>query len=273
MEKLVVKEVPQPDAAAQVASFLNLPQTDRPQVVAAGAHSIRYERQGDIRFGPALYSATATGPRGDGISGALSKYPVLAPKSPYQSALGLYAFTEIRGNANGEFSSAVRIFDLELGRVVATQTARSAEFLGWRGGGSSEYIVQAYGANQSPDWFACEARGNFLRNLWKKNRFLFRGGYEGHVSADGRHLLVLDGRSEVFVALIAIDSGTVLDLKKAADFEEFVPNASALDTVRFDPDATRLTVMLNWKTTDYQANQVVFEKLVAIEIGNGASWR
>ena len=28
--------------------------------------------------------------------------------------------------------------------------------------------------------------------------------------------------------------------------------------------------MLNWKTADYQTKQVVFEKLVTIEIGNDA---
>jgi hypothetical protein len=182
----------------------------------------------------------------------------------------LYAFTEWRGNPSGEGSSAVRIFDLELGRVVATQTAKSASFAGWRGSVSSEYIGQAYGANQSSDWLVCEARGTFLRDLWKKKRLLFRGGYEGYISADGRYLVVLRGRGEIFVALIAIDSGTVLDLKKAVDFEEFVPNASGLDTVSFDPEATRLAAMLNWKTADYQTKQVVFEKLVTIEIGNDA---
>jgi hypothetical protein len=44
---------------------------------------------------------------------------------------------------------------------------------------------------------------------------LFNGGHEGHIPADGRYLIVLHTREEVFVALIAIDSGTVLDLKKA----------------------------------------------------------
>lgn len=178
MEKLIVKEVPPVDAAAQVGSFLRVPQTDRPQVVAAGDHSIKYERQGEIRFGSALYTATATGPRGSSISKQIAKYPVFAPRSPYQSALGLYAFTEWRGNPSGEGSSAVRIFDLELGRVVATQTAKSASFVAWRGSASSEYVVKACGANQSSDWFVCDARGTFLRNLWKKKRLLFRGATE-----------------------------------------------------------------------------------------------
>jgi hypothetical protein len=83
-------------------------------------------------------------------------------------------------------------------------------------------------------------------------------------------LFILRGRGEVFVALIAIDSGTMLDRKNATDFQRFVQNASGLDTVSFDPEAARLTAMLNWKTTNYQTNRVEFEKLVAIEIGNDA---
>ena len=85
---------------------------------------------------------------------------------------------------------------------------------------------------------------------------------------DGRHLVVLHTRTEVFAALISIDSGSVLDLKNAADFQRYVQNVTGLDTISFDPQATRLTSMLNWTRTDFQTNQVTFEKLITIEISS-----
>jgi hypothetical protein len=154
-----------------------------------------------------------------------------------------------------------KYFDLARGTLVATQIMKSAGFVGWRGGASSEYIVQEYLTNRCSDWFACDAQTG-------KKRLLFHGGYEGHISADGRYLLVLHTRTEVFVALISIDSSRVLDRKEATDFQNYVQKVTGLDTVRFDPQATRLTSMLNWTRTDFQTNQVTFEKLITIEVGN-----
>jgi hypothetical protein len=261
--KLVVREVPQADAFSKVAGLLKPPQWITSDVVTAGAHSISYEYQSEIRFGPALYSPTIVGPMGHAISRQLSKHPVLAPKSPYQSGLGWYAFVEWRGDLAGQGSSAISIFDLARGTLVATQIMKSAGFVGWRGGVSSEYIVQEYVANRCSDWFACDAQTG-------KKRLLFHGGYEGHISADGRYLLVLHTRTDVFVALISIASGRVLDRKEATDFQSYVQKVTGLDTISFDPQATRLTSMLNWTRTDFQTNQVTFGRLITIEVGNEA---
>lgn len=262
-EGLIINEVPREDAVAQLTGLLESPQRIASHVVSAGAHSIRYDRQSEIRFGPALYRATVEGPMGCAISSGLQKYPVLAPKSPHQADLGWFAFLEWRGDLNGRGSSAVRVFDLGLGKLVATHILESAGFVGWRGGRSRECIVQLYESNRCSRWFALDARTG-------RKRLLFRGGYEGHVSADGRYLLVLHTRAEVFVALIAIESGEVLDLKRAVNFQSYVQIVTGLDTVRFDPQATRLTSMLNWAKTDYQIGRVDFEKLITIEVGKVA---
>jgi hypothetical protein len=260
--KLVVREVSPADAASKVAGLLKLPEWNASHVVTAGAHSIRYDYQSEIPFGPALHSVTIVGPSGSAISRRFGKYPVFAPRSPYQSALGWYAFVEWRGDTNGQGSSAVVTFDLALGEIVGTQEMKHAGFVGWRGGASREYIVQDYDKPHCSNWLACDARTG-------EKRRLFRGGYEGHVSADGRYLFVLDTRT-VFVALISTDSGSLLDLKKAADFQSYVQRVTGLDTVSFDPRAARLTSMLNWTGTDYQANQVTFEKLITIEVSTEA---
>jgi len=262
-EKLVVREAPRADAASIVDGLLKPPQWIASQVVIAGSHSIIYDYQSEMRFGPPLYHATIVDPSGSAISGQLGKHLVLGPKSPYQSTLGWYAFVEWRGDLNGQGSSAIRVLDLELGRIVTTQVMKSADFVGWRGGLSSEYIVQEYVANRLSDWFACDVRTG-------KRRPLFHGGYEGYISADGRYLLVLHTRAEVFVAPVSIESGYVLDLKKAADFQSYVQKATGLDTVSFDAEAARLTSMLNWTKTDYQAGQIIFEKLITIEVRNEA---
>ena len=269
--KLVVREVSPADAVSKVAVLLKPPQRIPPPVVTAGAHSISYSYHSEIRFGPALYSATVVGPMGSAISRQLDNRLFLAPRSPYQLRLGLYAFAEWRGDLGGQGSSVVRIFDLAVGELVASQVMKFADFVGWRGGISGEYIVQEYGLNQSSDWWACDARagGILSRHLWKTKRLLFRGGFEGHISADGNYLLVLRTRADVFVALISIDSALVLDLKKAADFLSYVHNVIGLDTVSFDPQSICLTSMLNWANTDYQASRVTFEKLITIEVGAG----
>jgi hypothetical protein len=262
LEKLIVSEVPRADAASKVAGLLNPPQRMPSQVVTAGAHSITYDYQTDIRFGAALYSVTIAGPTGSAISRQL-EYPVLAPGSPYQEKLGWYAFVEWRGDLRGQGSSVVSVFDLALGKAVTSQIMKSAAHIGWRGGASSEYIVQEHVANRYSNWFACDARTG-------EKRLLFQGGYEGHISADGRYLIVLHTREDVFVALIAIDSGTVLDIKKAAAFQSCAPKVTGLDTVSFDPQTTRLTSMLNWTRTDYQTREVTFEKMIAITVGSEA---
>ena len=83
-------------------------------------------------------------------------------------------------------------------------------------------------------------------------------------------MIVLHTRAEVFVALIAIDSGTVLDLKTAAEFQGYALKVTGLDTVSFDPQAARLTSMLNWTRTDYQTNEVTFEKMITITVSSEA---
>ena len=146
-----------------------------------------------------------------------------------------------------------------------------ADFVGWRGGISGEYIVQEYGLNQSPTGGpAMPARAGYSRGICgRRSDCFFGGGFEGHISADGNYLLVLRTRADVFVALISIDSALVLDLKKAADFLSYVHNVIGLDTVSFDPQSICLTSMLNWANTDYQASRVTFEKLITIEVGAG----
>ncbi len=266
LEKLFVSEVAQADTASKVAGLLKPPQWVPSHVVTAGAYSITYEYQTEIRFGAALYTVTIAGPMGSAISRQLGKYPVFAPRSPYQERLGWYAFVEWRGDLSGQGSSAINVFDLALGKALTSQVMKSASFIGWRGGTSSEYLVQEHVANRCSDWIACDARTG-------KKRLLFHGGYEGHISADGRYLIVLHTRVEVFVALIAIESGTVLDLKTAAEFQSYAPKVTGLDTVSFDPQATCLTSMLNWTRTDFQANKVAFEKMITITVSSEAEPR
>ncbi len=256
LEKLVVTEISQAEATSIVAALLKPPQWIPSHVITAGAYSITYDNQTEIRFGAALYSVTIAGPAGSAISTRL-KYPVLAPRSPYQEKLGWYAFVEWRGDLAGQGFSAVIVFDLARGKALNSQVMKSASFTGWRGGASSEYLVQEHVANRYSRWFACDARtGN--------KRLLFHGGYEGHISADGKYLIVLHTREEVFVALIAIDTGTVLDIKKFSEFQSYVLKVTGLDTVGFDSQATRLTSMLNWTRTDYQTKEVKLEKMIAI---------
>jgi hypothetical protein len=263
VERLIVREVPEADAISKVAGLLKLPTWIQSRVVTAGTHSITYVHQSEILLDLELFTATAVGPFGRAISRQLGKRPVFAPRSPYQSGLGWYAFVECRRDKSSWRFSAVIIFDLASGEIVGTQQMKYAGFLGWRGGASREYIVQDYDKPHCSNWFACDARTG-------ERRLLFHGGYEGRVSADGRYLLVLHTRAEVFVALISIDSGSVLDLKQAADFQSYVPRVMGLDTVSFDPQPTCLTSMLNWTVTDYQTNQIAYEKLVTIEVGTDA---
>jgi hypothetical protein len=263
LEKLVVSEVSQADTASKVAGLLKPPQWIPSHVVTAGAYSITYDYQTEIRFGAALYTVTIVGPTGSTISRQLGKHPVLAPRSPYQERLGWYAFVEWRGDLSGQGSSAISVFDLALGKAMTSQVMKSAAFIGWRGGASSEYLVQEHVANRCSDWLACDARTG-------KKRLLFHGGYEGHISADGRYLIVVHTRVEVFVALIAIDAGTVLDLKTAVEFQSYAPKVTGLDTVSFDPQATCLTSMLNWTRTDFQTNEVTFEKMITITVSSEA---
>jgi len=215
--ELKVKEIPQTEARPKVAELLRLPQANSPIEVMAGEHSIRYDHQSEIRFGPPLYKVTVTGRLGGTLSERVGKFPVFAPKLPYQSALGWYAFVEWRGDMNGRGSSAIKTVDLARGVILSTMDL--ADFAGWRGGRSGEFVAQEYAANRSSNWFACDARTG-------KRRPLFQGGYEGHVSGDGRYLLVLHTRVEVFVALISIDSAEVIDLKKASDFKRYAPTAT-----------------------------------------------
>jgi hypothetical protein len=84
LEKLAVSEASQADIAPKVAGLLKPPHWIPSQVVTAGAYSITYDYQTEIRFGAALYSITIVGPTGSAISRQLTKYPVLAPRSPYQ---------------------------------------------------------------------------------------------------------------------------------------------------------------------------------------------
>ena len=260
VKKLVLREVSQTDAVSKAAGFLHPLQEIEPRVIAAGAYSITYEYQTEIRFGPPLFSVTIAGPIGDAVSEKLGKYPVMVPRSPYNSELGWYAFVEWRGDLNGQGSSAMSVFDLAHGKAVNSQVMKSVSFTGWRGGASAEYIVQEYVAHRCSDWFACDARTG-------KKRLLFQGGYEGHISADGRYLMVIHTRAEVFVALIAIDSGAVLDLKTASAFQGYVTKVIGLDTVSFDPQAARLTSMLNFTRADYRTGEVAFEKMITITVG------
>ena len=52
----------------------------------------------------------------------------------------------------------------------------------------------------------------------------------------------------------------------ASDFESYVEKVNRLDTVRFDPSAGRLTAMLNWAKTDYRTHEIIFEKVIEIEV-------
>jgi hypothetical protein len=99
-----------------------------------------------------------------------------------------------------------------------------------------------------------------------KKRLLFQGGFEGYLTADGHYLFVLYTRPEVFVALISVEFSSLLDLMKASDFESYVEKVNGLDTVRFDPSAGRLTAMLNWAKTDYRTHEIIFEKVIEIEV-------
>ena len=272
MPKLVLQDVSQLEASSDIMGLLKRPHGTPSQIVTAEGHTITYNHQSEIRLGPALYSATIVGPVGDAISKKLDNHLFLAPRSPHHPELGMYALVEWLGDSNGHGSSIVWIVDLRVGKVVTTQAAQSADFVGWRGGISREYIIQEYGGDRSSNWFACDPQAGklFARHLWNRKRLLFHGGFEGYVSGNGKYLLVLRTRAEVFVALICIESGRVLDLKKAGDFQNYVEDVSGLETSRFDPLLNRLTSMLNWTKTDYQTGKVTFEKLITIEVSGGA---
>jgi hypothetical protein len=261
MAKLHLRELPRGDALSRVSHFLKRPTWNPSLVIPTGAHSVRYEYQSEIRFGPALYRATVVGPAGSAISRQLETCPVFAPRSAYHPELDWYAFVEWRGDVSGQGSSAIRIVDLARGEVLSTRKTGFAHFVGWRGSDFRKYVFQEYDSSRLSHWLTCDA------NTGKK-RVLFRGGHEGHISADGKHLLVLHTRKEVFAALVAIDSASVLDKKQAADFENYVQKATGLDTVSFDALAPRLISMLNWTSTDYQTGDVIFEKLITIEVTN-----
>ena len=256
MVRLIIKEISKADAASKVTSSELRWNTSL--VIAAGAHSVRYDYESEIRFGPTLYRVTISGPMERPLSMQLGSYPVFAPKSPYQSELDWYAFVEWCGVVNGQGSCVIRTVDLSCGAVSAHKMSFVA-FVGWRSGTSGEYVIQEYVTNRLSHWLACNARTG-------KKRLLFRGGYEGHVSADGRYLLVLNGRADVFVALVSIDDARVLDLRQAKDLQAYVQNVTALDTVSFDAVAARLTSMLNWTRTDYQTGEKIYEKLITLEV-------
>jgi hypothetical protein len=185
----------------------------------------------------------------------------LAPGSAYHSELDWYAFVEWRGDRIGQGSTTIRILGLARAKILSTHRARFACFLGWRDRNSHEYLFQEFDPSRTCHWFVCDAKTG-------KKRTLFRGGHEGHISADGKHLFVLHTRKEVFVALVAIDTAKVLDLKQATDLKDYVQEATGLDTVSFDAPASRLTCMLNWTRTDQQTGEVIFEKLITIDLAN-----
>jgi hypothetical protein len=112
--------------------------------------------------------------------------------------------------------------------------------------------VRGIDNDRTSDWFACDAKTG-------QKRLLFHGGYEGHISADGRYLLVVHTRTEVFVALISIDSGNVLDLKQAADFQTFAQAVNGLDTLSFDPQHAVLQ-----RAGDLGASFVCFQGVVGV---------
>ena len=184
------------DATAECGGFLTPPPS---RVITAGGSVITYDYQTELPFGPPLYSATIAGPMASAISTKLRKRMLFAPRAPHQPHLGWYAFAEWRGNSGGRGATAISIVDLTVGEIVAT---RKMHF------------------------------GSFLRDAKTGNeRLLFSGGIEGHLSADEKHLFVIHTRADVFVALVSIDSGAVVDRKEAADFQCYVQEMNGLDPV------------------------------------------
>ncbi len=234
------------------------------QEIVAGRHTFRYNYSSEIRFGPALFSVEVEGPNGETLSKWLNRYPLLAPRAPWQSELGWFALVEWRGDILGHGSSAVTVIDLERGERVSTQVLKPGSFQGWISSKSREYLIQEFVDRNSCDWFATDARTG-------AKRFLFRGGFEGYVSGCGAYLIAVRMQNPPEIALVSIGEAQVLDTKNAADFRMFAPDALRVDTVSFDPALVRLVCMLNWSKTDLRTGTAEYERLIAAEIADAAS--
>jgi len=107
MPKLVIEELPETSRAwitqAQLKREDNRGWGSRFSV-KAGDHSVTYEYEGEIRFGPFFYRVQVSGPHGDTISGFLKKGNVFYGGEPFDPELNWYVLEEFYGENTAEVS-------------------------------------------------------------------------------------------------------------------------------------------------------------------------
>lgn len=237
------------------------PVSDERAEVGAGAHRVVYRCVSEIRFGPALYEATVEGPRGRSVGKFLRGRRLLyrgAEPSPYHDRRDWFVFVEQDERAE---RTVFHVFDLGSGQLRRSHPAgRAALFVGWRGE-TAEFVCGVYEAFRDYSWHAVDSVGG-------RSRPVGRGGFEPYLTADGRHLLVLDTRS-IHLALFDLASGQQLAQLTAADLRQLVRGPETLEVVAFDAAAGRLTVMLNWRRADWRTGHVEYERAISISIARG----
>lgn len=255
--KLQIQEFLTGDGPSEARRLLQQ-SVQRTKVVNAGRYTITYKYDSEIRFGPPLYRITVDGPGGDAISRMLSQQRFFQSASPYHPDRHWLGIAEWRRNCKGG-STLLKIIDLDRGVIISKRKLRFAFFQSWRGGDSCEYVIHDLGDGSNSRWLAVNAKDNRIREIYS-------GLVEGHVTADGKFLIAMQGLSPVSLALVGIGSTRIIDQLQAADFHPFTDKSPTLYTLDFDAASARLTCMLNCTTFNPGSGDAKFEKLITIHV-------
>lgn len=213
------------DKQSQAKSQFELP---------AGGHTIIYAQQAKM---PDHFRVKVSGPFGAKISNYLSERNLLYTAGAYNPVTNWYLFEE-RGASNNTF----HIFDLASGSV-ATYAHPAIKFQGWRPY-FAEFIFRDASTLGTYSWFAHDLQTG-------KTRCLFVGGSQAYISADG-HFLIVTTPQEIFVALIELEIGKLIDRKLKRDLQALVEKPTNIKIVHFKPETPALFGFINWSETGYE---------------------
>jgi hypothetical protein len=261
MAKLKIEEIPKKQHATLTRAYrLSLTGSGiyGKQVVEACGHVFTYQIKGELRFGPPYFGLQVKGPHAKKLNKVLKDKDMFYSGCPYDGS-SLYFFEEAADY--DRLRRRITVYDLKTGRKSGSVELDFTHPWGWRPG-SDELALQSWGDNSWKIWRVRSRKVDRIEHL-------HQGCSEGHISADGRFMIINETGIPLIVLLDLSKREKIHELTKK-DFKIFVPRPQTINPLIFDPRAVSMDVIINWSYSHRGSGKLNYESAVRISIDKDA---